>query len=122
MTVIDTTVLVDHLRGRRQALAYLASLSEVPICSEVTRVEIMTGLRSGERTAAERLFAAVDWMPVSEEIARRAGDLGRRYRRRHPGLSLADLVVGATALELGRTVATHNVRHFPMFARLRAPY
>jgi len=87
-----------------------------------TRVEIMTGLRSGERTAAERLFAAVDWMPVSEEIARRAGDLGRRYRRRHPGLSLADLVVGATAMELGRTVATHNVRHFPMFARLRAPY
>ena len=122
MTVIDTTILVDHLRGRRQALDYLASLSEVPICSEVTRVEIMTGLRSGERTAAERLFAAVDWMPVSEEIARRAGDLGRRYRRRHPGLSLADLVVGATAMELGRTVATHNVRHFPMFARLRAPY
>jgi len=25
-------------------------------------------------------------------------------------------------MELGRTVATHNVRHFPMFARLRAPY
>ncbi|HEX6127890.1 MAG TPA: type II toxin-antitoxin system VapC family toxin [Candidatus Limnocylindria bacterium] len=122
MTVVDTTILVDQLRGRRQALDYLASLSEVPICSEVTRVEILTGLRSGERKAAERLFAVVDWMPVNEEIARRAGELGRRYRRSHPGLSLADLVVGATAMELGRRVATLNVRHFPMFPRLQPPY
>lgn len=122
MTVVDTTILVDQLRGRRQALDYLASLSEVPICSEVTRVEILTGLRSGERKAAERLFAVVDWMPVNEEIARRAGELGRRHRRSHPGLSLADLVVGATAMELGRRVATLNVRHFPMFPRLQPPY
>jgi hypothetical protein len=122
MTVVDTTILVDQLRGRRQALDYLASLSEIPVCSEVTRLEIMTGLRSGERKAAERLFSAVDWMPVNEEIARRAGELGRRYRRSHPGLSLADLVVGATAMELGRRVATLNVRHFPMFPRLQPPY
>jgi hypothetical protein len=122
VTVVDTTVLVDHLRGRRQAHDYLASLADVPICSEVTRVEILTGLRSQERKAAERLFAVVDWVPVNEEIARRAGELGRRYRRSHPGLSLADLVVGATAMELGGRVATLNVRHFPMFPRLQPPY
>jgi hypothetical protein len=57
---------------------------------------------------------------VDERIACRAGELGRRYRRSHPGLALADLLIAATALELAQPLATLNVRHFPMFPRLRA--
>jgi predicted nucleic acid-binding protein len=35
---------------------------------------------------------------------------------------VADLVIGATALELGLPLASLNVRHFPMFPRLKPPY
>ena len=49
-------------------------------------------------------------------------EIGRRLRRSHPGLSLADLVIGATALELDLPLATQNVRHFPMLRSLRPPY
>ena len=59
---------------------------------------------------------------IDEPIARRAGELGRRYRRSHPGLALADLLIAATALELGQPLATLNTRHFPMFPRLHAPH
>jgi predicted nucleic acid-binding protein len=41
--VLDTTVLIDLLRGHEPALAYLRSLDEVPACSEITRVELMRG-------------------------------------------------------------------------------
>lgn len=120
--VFDTSILIDILRDDAGALAYARSVPEVPACSEVTRVEVMRGLRSAERRGAERLFQAIRWVPLDEAIARRAGELGRRWDRHRPGISLADLVVAATADQMGAGLATTNIRHFPMFAGLQPPY
>lgn len=121
MIVLDTTVLIDVLRGHRPALDYLRGLDAPPACSEVTRVEVLRGLRHSERDAGEALMRAVSWTSVDESIARRAGALGRTWRRSH-ALATADLVIGATALELGGELATSNVRQFPMFPGLVPPY
>jgi predicted nucleic acid-binding protein len=120
--VIDTSVLVDHLRASTPAAEYLASLNVRPACSEISRVEMIQGLRSSERRAADRLFALLVWVPVSEAVARRAGELGRKWRRSHPGIGVADLAIAATAEELDANLATRNLKHFPMFENLRAPY
>ncbi len=121
MIVLDTTVLIDLLRGHTAAAEYLERLSHPPACSEITRVELLRGLRHPEREPAERLMRAVQWIRVDEHVARRAGLLGRKWRRSH-SLAAADLVVAATAQELGAKLATSNVRHFPMFERLEPPY
>lgn len=115
-------MLIDHLRAITAASEYLAGLEEPPACSEITRIELIQGLRSSERHGAETLFALIDWIPVSESIARRAGELGRGWRRSHSGIGVADLAIAATAEHLGSSVATRNVKHFPMFPALRAPY
>jgi predicted nucleic acid-binding protein len=120
--VLDSTVLADMLRGHPQALDFVLELTDTPTCSEVTRVEIIRRLRSFERSPAERWFAKIDWIPLDEGIARRAGELGRRWRGSHPGIGTPDLIVAATAEQLGVELATHNVRHFPMFEGLRPPY
>lgn len=120
--VFDTSILIDVLRSDSAALDYVRGVEEVPTCSEVTRIEVVRGLRSAERASAERLFQAVRWVPLDEPIARRAGELGRRWDRRRPGISLADLVVAATAELTGAELATTNVRHFPMFERVQPPY
>jgi hypothetical protein len=120
--VLDTSVLVDHLRSSAPATEYLASLDDRPRCSEISRIEVIQGLRSSERRAANRLFALIAWVPVSEAVARRAGELGRRWRRSHPGIGVADLAIAATAEEINAGLATRNVKHFPMFDGLRAPY
>ncbi len=122
MTVLDSSILIDLLRHRPAALDLLLGQTEIPTCSEITRVEVMQGVRSPERQVAEALLATFVWADVDERIARRAGELGHRWRRSHPGLGVADLVIGATALELGMPLATLNVRHFPMFQRLKPPY
>lgn len=121
MIVLDTTVLIDVLRGHRPALGYLRSLDTLPACSEITRVEVMRGIRIRERDEVEQLMRSLRWIPVDEQIARRAGGLGRTWRRSHL-LASADLVIGATAQELSAGLATANVRHFPMFEGLKAPY
>ena len=119
--VLDSTVLVDHLRGHQPATDWLAALDAVPLCSEVSRTEVLVGVRSDERGAVETLFGTIDWVPVDEAVARRAGQLGRRFRASHR-LGAADLLIAATAEEQGAALATGNVRHFPMFPGLRAPY
>ncbi len=120
--VLDMTVLVDVLRRVPAARDYLVTLEHPAWCSEVTRVEVIRGLRSSERAAADRLFAGLRWHPVDEEVARLAGELGRRYRRSHSHAAIPDLIVAATAQRLGLPLATSNVKHFPMFPRLKPPY
>ena len=122
MYVVDTSVLVDVLRGSRNAAAWLSGLEAVPACSEVTRTEVLRGLRSAERDATERLLGALRWIPVDEAVSRRAGELGRKHRRSHTGLATADLLIASTAQLLGAQLATGNVRHYPMFPGLAPPY
>jgi predicted nucleic acid-binding protein len=120
--VLDSTILVDHLRGSRPATDFLAGLDGSPTCSEVTRIEVIQGLRSAERQSAAQLFALLEWVPLDDTVARRAGELGRRWRGSHPGIDVADLAIAATAEILEVPVVTLNLKHFPMFEGLRAPY
>jgi len=120
--VLDTSVLVDMLRGSRAATDWLASLDEPPLCSEVTRAEVLRGMRSPERSRTERLLDVVRWAPVDQATSRRAGELGRRHRRSHRGIGVADLLIAATAIVHDAELATGNVRHYPMFPGLRPPY
>ena len=120
--VLDTSVLIDHLRGSRGAAEFIAGLDGPPCCSEVTRIEILQGIRSSERRPTNRMFALIDWIPVDDSIASRAGELGRRWRRSHPGIDIADLAIAATAEAAEAELATSNLKHFPMFEGLRAPY
>ena len=120
MIVLDTTVLIDVLRGMRPAFDYLATVAE-PACSEVTLVEVLRGIRRSERDVVEELMRSMRWIAVDELIARRAGELGRAWYRSH-SLTTPDLVIAATAQELDADLATSNVRHFPMFEGLKPPY
>ena len=119
--VVDTTVLVDHLRGVAGAVDYLGGLTSRPAASEISRVEIIRGLRTKERAAARQLFLLFDWIPLTMQVAEAAGELGRRWRRSHT-IDTPDLVVAATAQAVNLPVATKNVKHFPMFRGLRASY
>jgi predicted nucleic acid-binding protein len=120
--VLDSTILIDHLRGSRAATDFIAGLDASPTCSEVTRIEVVQGLRAAEKQAAAQVFDLLEWVPLDDTIARRAGELGRRWRRSHPGIDIADLAIAATAELLEAQLATLNLKHFPMFESLRAPY
>jgi predicted nucleic acid-binding protein len=122
MLLLDTSVLIDVLRGSPAASEWLGSIGEVPVCSELTRAEVLRGVRSAERTRTEHLLDSLRWMAVDEHVARRAGELARKYRRSHPGLGIVDFVIAASAQLLEAELVTGNVRHYPMFAGLQPPY
>ena len=88
----------------------------------MTRVEVLRGIRSHERRATERFLATIRWVGVDAEISTLAGELGRRFRRSHGALGVADLLIAASAERLRVPLATLNVRHFPMFEGLEPAY
>jgi predicted nucleic acid-binding protein len=123
--LVDSDVLIAHLRGERLATNWLleARRSTGPLgTSSVSVVEVAGGMRSQERREVGRLFASLRTFPVNERVAWRAAELMRTYRRSHTGISLGDYLVAATAETEGCELATLNIRHYPMFPRLRAPF
>jgi predicted nucleic acid-binding protein len=123
MTLFDSSILIAHLRGDRRATdLLLATPPEERLASVLARVEIEGGMRSDERRPVASLLGVLRLLPVTDAIARRAGEHLRTYRRSHHGVDLVDYVVAATAELHGAELATLNVKHFPMFERLAPPF
>lgn len=122
--LVDTSVLIDYLRGHPGAAQVLeAERLLAPLAaSEITRLEILAGMRSAEEPATRSMLSTLVWHPVGETIAELAGELGRRWLPSHRGIDGADLAIAATALQCEARLLTRNVRHFPMFEGLTAPY
>jgi predicted nucleic acid-binding protein len=121
--LFDTSILIAHLRGDERATRLLLGTPGAERAASVlARIEIEGGMRSGERRSVASLFGVLQLLPVTDAVARRAGELLRTYRGSHPGVDLVDYAVAATAEIHGASLATLNVRHFPMFEDLRPPY
>lgn len=123
--VLDTSILIDHLRGDERARSALEQAVEAEAtlsASVITKVEVLAGARPAEEHATRQLLDKLRWIEVGDSTAERAGALAARWLRSHPGVDVADYVIAATTEELGATLWTRNVRHFPMFADLHAPY
>jgi predicted nucleic acid-binding protein len=115
--LLDTTVLIDLLRGRAGAIERLRSLRQhpgVPCTSPINVEEIHRGLRVEERPAADRLFGGLKVI----EIGRREGELAGQWRRQYAALGItlaqADCLIAAAAVTGAVPLATGNPKHFPM--------
>ena len=121
--LFDTSVLIAHLRGDIRATELLLSVPMAQrLASVLARVEIEGGMRSGKRASVAGLLDGLRLVPVTDSIARRAGEHLRRYRRSHSGIDLVDYVIAATAEAHDVPLKTLNIRHFPMFPGLTPPF
>jgi predicted nucleic acid-binding protein len=123
-TFVDTDVLIDLARAHPAARHVVETVTRREarlIASMVTKAEFLAGLRGdAPRTAA--LLESIDWMPVTDEVAERAGALAREYPRQGMRFAIADYLIAASAQLINATLLTRNVRHFPMFPDLDPPY
>lgn len=120
--LIDTDVLIDYLRGRPEAVAYLESLSEDLLISAITIAELYAGVRDGkERSQLDIFISAFEVAPTSREVAVKGGLYRRDYGRSH-GTGLPDALIAATAESQQATLVTLNAKHFPMLTHVITPY
>lgn len=125
MTVlVDTSVLIDYLGGEDGASELLEDERATGVlnASEITRLEVLAGMRPAEEDRTRLLLSTLVWHPVDASVAEMAGALGRTWLASHRAIDGADLAIAATAMLLGARLLTLNIRHFPMFSDLRRPY
>jgi predicted nucleic acid-binding protein len=104
------------------AIAWLKSLAEPPRMSAVSLLELHVGARSQrEERDIEAICAPIKSLPVTDDIAKQAGSYLRHFAMSH-GIDIPDAIIAATAEHHGLRLATLNVKHFPMFPKLRRAY
>jgi predicted nucleic acid-binding protein len=112
--LLDTDVLIDHLRGYRQ----LDLVDPTWKISVVTRCELFAGRNANEQ-GLRRTLNGIDELSVDRTIAESAGRI-----RRVTQLDIPDALIAATALEHQLPLMTRNRRHFERVAglTLRDPF
>jgi len=111
--LVDTDVLIWHLRGNPQAARWLDRLQPLTI-SSVSYLEVLQGMRNkAELVAVQKMLQQrkANVRPITEDITRRATELMEAMTLSH-GLQMGDALIAATALEHGLPVLTGNVKHF----------
>ncbi len=111
--LVDTDVLIWHLRGYPQAARRLDQLNPLTL-SAVSYLELLQGMRNRAELAAVKkmleLRKAVV-LPVTEAVTQRAIALMESLALSH-GLQMGDALIAATALEQQLPVLTANTKHF----------
>ncbi|CAN5354334.1 type II toxin-antitoxin system VapC family toxin [soil metagenome] len=122
--LVDTSIVIDYLRGHHGAAGLLEQERGAGVlhASEITRLEVLAGMRTTEQRQTRLLLSTLRWHPVDAEVAETAGDLGRTWLPSHGSIDGADLAIAATAVLIHARLLTVNVRHFPMFSGLDRPY
>lgn len=129
--LLDSTILIIAERSGKNPRGVIqdviAQLGDTEAAlSVITVVELAHGIERADsaqrRTTRERfldeLLNEISVEPITVPIALRAGRLDGLLQARGERVALNDLLIGATALELGYAVATHNIRHFQMIPAL----
>jgi predicted nucleic acid-binding protein len=110
--LVDTDVLIWHLRGYPQATQRLDVLLRLVI-SCVSYFEILQGMRNkAEFQAVKQMLLQRQALvlPLISAITERAGVLLKKLTLSH-GLGMGDALIAATALEHNHEVLTANTKH-----------
>jgi predicted nucleic acid-binding protein len=118
--LLDTSVLIDVLRGRPAAerLRALRRSGDDPFLCAINVEELARGLRPVEAPALAHLLAGLRMAPLGRREGELAGNWRRTYASKGITLSQSDCLVAAAAASIGGRLATGNVKDFPM-AHLR---
>lgn len=121
---LDTDILIDYLRGISDARRFLfdtAVGAEMSI-SAVSVVELYAGkeTRNAEKSKTlEDFLSAFRILPLTAEIAEKAGVLRRDYQK-----PFVDMIIAASAMAYGLQIVTRNTKHFESITGLKVlrPY
>jgi predicted nucleic acid-binding protein len=115
--LLDTTVLIDHLRGvaaARDLIIRLSGHGHWPATTAVNVAELEYGTAPPDRKALSDLIGRLRFLATTREAAIRAGRYRADSRRRGRTMDLADALIAGTARAHGAVLVTANTRDFSM--------
>lgn len=112
--VVDTSILIDHLRGGAKWNDFKASVNKNAqlFLPTIVIFELFSGDSTRNVSKTKQLVDLIEHferIELTEDIAIRAGILSRDLKKT---IQSPDYIIAASALEIGAEVVTLNVKHF----------
>lgn len=106
--LLDSAILIDHLRGIPEAHDWLEKQRQGDCCiSVITRAEVLSGGPEEESGKAYALCELFPCMDITQSIADRAAELRRTHRWKLP-----DALQASVAIEHKVKLVTRNTKDF----------
>lgn len=128
----NTTFLIDLVNGDEGALEVAKECDEVNevVCLSVVSIEeYLRGVYylywedkevlKRRLASAERDLSAFEILPVTREIAVKAAEIDADLIKREEALSLADILIAATAINHNLILLTRNIEHFKRISKMK---
>lgn len=117
MVVLDTNIIIDHLRQSPKKQTYLKQLVKKYnehnlFISVITIQEIYEGKSIAEKDKEEKFLSTISYLkilPYTFEVAQFAGEIARDSSN---AMDLADAAIAATAIINGYSLCTKNKKDF----------
>jgi predicted nucleic acid-binding protein len=115
--LVDTSVVVDLMRGLDAKLAALIPTISLTVCG-VTRAEVLGGGRDPtHRRMMLNLLQTFSCVPISEQSWDEVGVNLAKLRWNGLTIPIADVVIATVGMELDVAVWARD-RHFPLMAKV----
>ena len=117
--LLDTDVIIWHLRGRREVMRVLTELQAfgVPSCSVLSILKVQVGVKKGEEAKTDLFLGSLAVFDVTKKIADQAAISVREQKAKGVTIDLPDAIIAATCMVHRLTLVTYNKKHYP-FATL----
>ena len=115
--LLDTTVIIDYLRGREEIVRLIKRLFSQGSslgCCPVNIIEVYAGMKSKEEEITEEFLNSLEYYELTKDIAEEAGKYKRSYQKKGVTLSLPDVVIATIVIHNNLILLTDNSRHYPI--------
>jgi predicted nucleic acid-binding protein len=112
MRLLDSDIIIDIQRGHAPAVAWFSTLTELPCVSSLAVMELIQDAQN--KTQVEQVLKIIKPLPIvfaSEADQQRALEDYKSFHLSH-NLGLLDALIAATAIGLGATLCTFNLKHY----------
>ena len=128
--VLDTTILIAAEKGQLDLAAFWSANSEEPIfLAAITVSELLHGVeratpsrRAKRALYVEGVLSAIEVLDFDAAVARRHASIWATLESAGNMIGAHDLLIAATALHHGFTVATLNTKDFVRVAGIQLVY
>lgn len=112
--LVDTSILIDHLRrkDKEHSPFYRAAQRFDCSVSAVTEFEFRAGSTAANREFVDALLAVTPVLPFDSACVRVAADIFKNLKVTNRLIALPDLFIAATAITHGLPLLTLNLSHF----------
>ena len=126
--IFDTSFLIEAERRESEISEFSKNREDEPFgISVITVAELLHGVHradSMERRLKRSAYVekVIEWFPIynfETSAARIYAELWSDLSQKGIQIGAHDLMIGSTALSLGFSVATHNLRHFEKIEGLK---